>query len=296
MGDTKFIKMHVAAYYHCEISPQFIKALSTSLNRLMFFSVITMSEAKPKDSAPEKEDKEKGNPLFGMVDKALEGIRKFLAEQKLLKFSDELTYLMLRKGIDILKSTFMPMKIEGQENVPDFKPAIITGIVEQPVELFLAMALSPRKMHFMVPVKMFDTPGLKPLLEAIGAYRGTTSQDDMEPIQKTIEFLNKDKDLVAMIPVDNGEREKLEKSISGVLKFAAGIPCPIVPFASTSLKKYKLGKTIHVKVGDPITVDPRIKREERHTLATQIVDKILAMKKEIEEIKEEEPSMAAKKE
>jgi 1-acyl-sn-glycerol-3-phosphate acyltransferase len=252
-----------------------------------------MSEEKPKDGATK--EKKEGNPLLGMVDKVLEGARKFLADQKMLKMADELTYLALRKGIDALKATFVPMKIDGQENVPEFKPAIICSIVEQPMELFLATSLTPRKVHFMVPVKMFKTPGLKPLLDAIGAFRSTESQDDMEPIQKTIEFLNQDKDLVAMIPLDSGEREKLDKSISGVLKFAAGIPCPVIIYAATPLKSFKLGKSIHFKVAEPITVKANIKREERHTLAIQIVDKILAMKKEIAEFKDEEASSAPKK-
>jgi 1-acyl-sn-glycerol-3-phosphate acyltransferase len=255
-----------------------------------------MSEEKEKPKDGETKEKKEGNPLLGMVDKVLEGTRKFLAEQKLLKMADELTYLLLRKTVDALSSTFIPMKVEGQENVPEFKPAIICSIVEQPMELFLAAKLTPRKVHFMVPVKMFSTPGLKPLLDAIGAFRSTTSQDDMEPIQKTIEFLNQDKDLVAMIPLDNGERERLDKSISGVLKFAAGIPCPVIVYAATPLKSFKLGKTLHFKVAEPITVKANIKREERHTLATQIVDKILAMKKEIAEIKDEESSTAPKKE
>jgi 1-acyl-sn-glycerol-3-phosphate acyltransferase len=252
-----------------------------------------MSEEKPKDAATT--EKKEGNPLLGMVDKVLEGARKFLADQKMLKMADELTYLALRKGIDALKATFVPMKIDGQENVPEFKPAIICSIVEQPMELFLATSLTPRKVHFMVPVKMFKTPGLKPLLDAIGAFRSTESQDDMEPIQKTIEFLNKDKDLVAMIPLDSGEREKLDKSISGVLKFAAGIPCPVIIYAATPLKSFKLGKSIHFKVAPPITVKANIKREERHELAIKIVDQILQMKKEIGEIKDEESSSASKK-
>ncbi|MEX2719612.1 MAG: lysophospholipid acyltransferase family protein [Candidatus Sigynarchaeota archaeon] len=251
------------------------------------------SEEKPKDG--ETKEKKEGNPLLGMVDKVLEGARKFLAEQKMLKLADELTYLALRKSVDFLSSTFIPMKIDGLEHVPEFKPAILCSIVEQPIELFLATKLTPRKIHFMVPVKMFETPGLKPLLDAIGAFRSTTSQDDMEPIQKTIEFLNQDKDLVAMIPLDNGERERLDKSISGVLKFAAGIPCPVIIYAATPLKGFKLGKSIHFKVAEPISVKPNIKREERHELAAKIVDQILAMKKEIAEAKDEEQSSAKKK-
>jgi 1-acyl-sn-glycerol-3-phosphate acyltransferase len=257
-----------------------------------------MSDGKMKDQTTEekKHEKKESNPLFGMINSVMEGARKFLAQQKLLTLADELTYLALRKGIDALKTTFVPMKIEGQENVPEFKPAIICSIVEQPMELFLAASLTPRKLHFMVPQKMFDTPGLKPLLEAIGAFRSTTSQDDMEPVQKTMQFLNVDKDLVAMIPLDSGDREKLDKSISGVLKFAAGIPCPIIIYASTPLKTFKLGKSINIKVAEPITVKSNIKREERHVLAAQIVDKILAMKKELAERKDEEAATGPKKE
>jgi len=250
-----------------------------------------MSEDTTSNDA-QVEKKEKGNPLLGMLDKALEGARKFLADQKLLKFTDELTYMFLRKGIDMLKSTFVPMQIDGLENVPDFKPAIICSIVEQPIELVLAASITPRKVHFMIPPKMFDMPGLKPLLESIGAYRSTTSQDDMEPIQRTMEFLNQDKDLVAMIPIDSGDREKLDKAMSAILKFAAGIPCPLVPFASTSLKKYKLGKAIKIRIAEPIEVNPKIKRDQRHTMASQLVDKILGMKAELEEAKDEVANQA----
>ncbi|HME53246.1 MAG TPA: hypothetical protein VKM55_13570 [Candidatus Lokiarchaeia archaeon] len=250
-----------------------------------------MSEESASDAAQAEKKEEKSNPLLGMLDKTFESVRKFLADQKLLKFTDELTYMFMRKGIDMLKSTFIPMQIDGIENVPDFKPAIICSIVEQPVELFLAAAITPRKVHFMVPPKMFEMPGLKPLLEAIGAYKSTTSQDDMEPVQRTMEFLNENKDLVAMIPIDNGDREKLDKSISAILKFAAGIPCPLVPFASTSLKKYKLGKAIKIKIAEPIDVNPKIKRDQRHEMASQLVDTLLAMKAELE-TKDDESTQA----
>ncbi|NMC05265.1 MAG: hypothetical protein GYA24_08645, partial [Candidatus Lokiarchaeota archaeon] len=58
---------------------------------------------------------------------------------------------------------------------------------------------------------------------------------------------------------------------------------------------FKLGKSIHFKVAEPITVKANIKKEDRHALAAQIVDKILAMKKENAEIKDEESSSAPKK-
>jgi 1-acyl-sn-glycerol-3-phosphate acyltransferase len=238
------------------------------------------------DEAPvqpeEKEEKtSKGNPILGMVDGALKSVRKFLDQQKMLTIADELTYLAMRKSIDLLKSTFVPMKIDGIENIPEFKPAILCSIVEQPIELFLASGLTPRKVHFMVPAKMFSTPGLEPLLEAIGAYRSTESQDDMEPVQRTIQFLNTDKDLVAMIPLDTGDPERVLKSVAGVLKFAAGIPCPIVPFATTSLKGFKLGGSIGIKVGLPIEVPSNIKKDARYEMAQQLVDQIAAMKAEL---------------
>ena len=83
--------------------------------------------------------------------------------------------------------------------------------------------------------------------------------------------------------------------MSAILKFAAGIPCPLVPFASTSLKKYKLGKSIKIRVLTPVEVNPKIKRDERHAMASQLVDTILAMKAELEEEKDKEPVEASHK-
>lgn len=241
-----------------------------------------MSDPSTKDVAPEKGEAGKGNPLLNMLDNVLRSGRKFLEQQKLLKVADELAYLSARKSVEFLQNTFIPMKVEGAENVPDFKPAILCSIVEQPVELGLATVLTPRRIHFMVPAKLFETPGLKPVLEAIGAYRSTTSQEDMEPVQKTIEFLTQHKDLVAMVPIDTGEQVRLEKSISGVLKFAAGVPCPVVPYASSSLKRYKLGKEIRLKVAPAVEVKRNIKREDRHALAVTLIEQIMAMKAELD--------------
>lgn len=230
----------------------------------------------------EEEKKSQGNPILGALDSVLTGARKFLAEQKMLKAADEFAYLALRKGVDALKNTFVPMKIEGKDLVPDFQPAILCSIVEQPLELALAASLTPRKVHFMVPAKFFETPGLQPMLEAIGAYRSTKNKEDMEPVQKTVQFLTKEKDLVAMVPIDTGERERLDKTFAGILKFAAGVPCQLIPYASTSMKNFKLGGTIKIKVGEPIEVAGNIKRDARYKLAAEIVDKIMAMKQEID--------------
>nr|MDO8116600.1 hypothetical protein [Candidatus Sigynarchaeota archaeon] len=82
---------------------------------------------------PKKESK--GNPLLGFVDNVLSGARKMIAERGMLKASDELTYFAIRKLLDGLKNTFVPMKVDGQEKVPAFKPAIISSIVGTPVEL-----------------------------------------------------------------------------------------------------------------------------------------------------------------
>ena len=85
-----------------------------------------------------------------------------------------------------------------------------------------------------------------------------------------------------MIPIDNGERIRLEKSIAGVLKFAAGVPCPVVLYASSSLKNYKLGREIRLKVAPPIEVKRNIKREERQALAISMIEQIMAMKAELD--------------
>ncbi len=239
------------------------------------------------DMSEEPKKESKGNPLLGFLDNVLSGARKMINERGMLKASDEITYFAIRKLLDGLKNTFVPMKIDGAENVPAFKPAIISSVVSTPVELGLAVALTPRKVHMMVPAKMFNTPGLKPILESVGAYRSTESQDDMEPVQRTVEFLTKDKDLVAMIPIDNGDREASVKQMAGILKFCAGVPCPLVPFASTSLNKFKLGKTISIKVLDPVEVKSNIKRDERYELAGKIVDSIMAEKAQLEQEREE---------
>ncbi|MHA1714298.1 MAG: lysophospholipid acyltransferase family protein [Promethearchaeota archaeon] len=216
----------------------------------------------------------KSNPILDVVDKALVGIRKFLSEQKLLNFTDEFSYLILRKSLELLKNTFVPMKIEGTENIPIFKPAILCSIAKQPIDLFIVTALTPRKVHLMIPWKFFETPGLKPILEAFAAFRSTKSKDDMEPVQNVIKFLNQDKDLVGMIPLDEDDDEMLQKQFAGILKFAAGIPCPVIPYASTSLKHYKFGDKIRVKVGEPMEVDPKIKRDDRYALASDIITTI----------------------
>lgn len=237
----------------------------------------------------EEKQKSKGNPLLDMVDKVLVGARKFLEEQKLLKMADELSYLAIRKTVDFLKGTFVPMKIEGNENIPDFKPAILTTIADQPVDMFLVTALSPRKIHLMLPYKMFETPGLKPLLESIGAYRSTKDKEDIEPIQQTLHLLNEKQDLVAMIPVDDGERDKLVKTFgAGIVKIASGVGVPVIPYVSTPLKHFKLGGELKFNVGEPIIIKSKLSRDERYSIANDMVDKLLRMKEELRDSPEEE--------
>ncbi|MBD3187695.1 hypothetical protein GF325_12745 [Candidatus Bathyarchaeota archaeon] len=229
-----------------------------------------------------EEHEEKGNPVMSFLDKTLKGVRKFLEEKNLLNFTDELTYLGLRKMIDFLKNTFIPMEIEGKEFIPDFQPAIITSIVQEPIDLLLATSLTPRKIHFMFPAKLYESPGMKPILDSIGAFRSTKSKDDMEPIQNVIKFINEDQDFVAMIPIDDGSREKLVKQFAGIIKFAAGIPTHIIPYVGDSIREYTLGNTIRMKVAEPIKVDKKISRDDRYMLAERIIDIILGMKEDLE--------------
>ncbi len=194
------------------------------------------------------------------------------------------------------------LTIEGEEHVPLMGKAILTTISKNAMQDMLVISqLTGRKIHFMLSPKIMKHQVAGPLLKSLGAFRSTLNKDDNEPIEKVFEYLNEKGDLVAMTPEAKMDREKQVKTMASIIKFAAGVPAPIIPLAVVSepTKLFNLipSKGIKVKVGAPIPVEKSMNRDKnrdkRYELAEGIV-KIIESLKSSQEKKTDEKKTETK--
>jgi 1-acyl-sn-glycerol-3-phosphate acyltransferase len=240
--------------------------------------------AKPQDKAPEeeKEHHEKLNPVDDFIGKIRHSIKKL----PMLEKADEMFYSGVKVVAGLGIQNILDYKVEGKDNIPIVGKAILVTIADNVIfDMAAVMHLSERPVHFMLSAKMFKTPVLGSVLDGLGMYRSTIDKDDMEPVQKTMHYLNEEAALVAMTPEEKLEPEVQVKTLASIIKFAIAGGAPIIPVAIHGTKSLGWKKPLLIKVGTPIPIPAELnrekKRDERYAKAKEIVDLIHSMKESL---------------
>jgi len=221
----------------------------------------------------------KQNPIDDFIGKIRHSIKKV----SFLEKADEMFYSGVKAIAGLGIQNILSYKVEGKENIPIMGKAILLTIADNVIaDIAAIMNLSERPVHFMVSAKMFETPVLGSVLDGLGMYRSTTNKDDLEPVQKTLHYLNEEAALVAMTPEAKLDPELQIKTVASIMKFAIVAKAPIIPVAISGTKSLGWKKQLLVKVGAPIPIPNELnrgkKKDERYAKAKEIVDTILSMK------------------
>lgn len=227
-------------------------------------------------SLEEEKESEKVN-MKAMAGDFLYGALKYIGGSALMLFND--------------------LAINGQENVPLFGKAILSTISKNVMlDMLIISQVSGRKIHFMLPVKLIRNPVAGPVLKMLGMFRSTENKEDMEPIEKVFDYLNKKGDLVAMTPQAKASDEVQLKSMAAIIKFAVAADAPIIPLAIYTEQKTLFNiipsTRLKMKIGTPINFDKRLNkdkfRDERYKQAAEIIKIIDVLRIESKEEAERE--------
>ena len=178
---------------------------------------------------------------------------------------------------------FLPLKVEGYENVPKEGKAFIlpnhTGILDM---FFIGYKL-PRMVHWMAKAELFKNKFFGDILKYFGAYPVRRGAHDTSAARKTLSLLEEG-ELVGIFPQGTRARKgkPVPKAKSGALKYAIETDTPVVPVAIWG-KKRLFGK-MHVKFGEAVMLPKppegeKYSREEYLELAQKFMDDIYAMMK-----------------
>ncbi len=247
--------------------------------------------AKPPASAPKPEKPqakeaeepdgkhEKRNPIDDFIGKIRHSLKKVSIFEKI----DEMFYSGVKTVAGLGIQNILDYKVDGKDNIPIVGKAILVTIADNVIaDMAVVMQLTDRPVHFMMSPKLFETPVLSSVLDGLGMYRSTKDRDDMEPVTKTMHYLNEEAALVAMTPEAKAEPEVQVKTLASIIKFAIAGSAPIIPIAIKGTKSLGWKKPLSVKVGVPIPIPADLnrekKRDERYAKAKEIVDLINSMK------------------
>lgn len=192
---------------------------------------------------------------------------------------------------------FNDLTINGNENIPLFGKAILTTISKNVMlDMLIISQVSGRKIHFMLHPKLIKNPVAGPVLKMLGMFRSTESKEDIEPVEKVFDYLNKKGDLVAMTPEAKLTDEVQLKSMAAIIKFAVAADAPIIPIAIYTEQKTLFNiipsTRLKMKIGTPINFDKRLNkdkfRDERYKQAAEIIKIIDVLRLEGKEESERE--------
>lgn len=250
----------------------------------------TEQEPTPEDTAagPDSDKQVQGGKSGKLhpIDGFLQNIRSSLKKMPLLDKIDDIFYNGVKVAAGLGFQYITKFQVDGRDNIPIIGKAILVTIADNAVlDMSVIMQLSGRAVHFMMSPKLFKTPGVRTVLDSLGMYRSTTDKDDMEPVERTLRYLNEEGALVAMTPEAKLDQEVQVKTVASILKFAIAANAPIIPIAIYGTRSPGWKKPLRVKVATPMPISAQLqrerKRDERYAKAKEIVDLIHQMKQEL---------------
>lgn len=185
---------------------------------------------------------------------------------------------LLRFFLKIFFCTFLPVKVEGLENVPAEGKVLIlpnhTGILD----MFMVGYRLPRLVHWMAKAELFNNKILASIITYLGAYPVNRGAHDTAAARKTLELLEEGK-MVGIFPQGTRARKgkPLPRAKSGAVKFAVETDTLVVPVAIWGNKRI-FGK-MYVKFGEAFKFPQpaegeKYTREQYLEMAQNLIDNI----------------------
>jgi len=179
-------------------------------------------------------------------------------------------------------------KLTGKQNIPAKGPFILAANHQSYLDFILLCGVSSRHLRFLAAEKFYHSSFWRPIMEYTGQIRVDRHKkgNKEEVFQRGLEVLEKGEALAIFPQGTRSRNGKIEKTYTGVAKFALKAGVPVVPVGIKGAftawppeKKPKFKKIVSIHIGEPIKFnnyrkdqyqDPKILREVTNQIMLQI--------------------------
>ena len=174
---------------------------------------------------------------------------------------------------------FLP-KIEGKENIPKKKAAILAGNHKSNLDCFLVILSTRRCVHFLAKAELFKLSFFNWFFRNSGLIPVYRNGKDRKALETAIQYLQSG-ELVGVFP--EGRLNKISKTTVlpfkiGAVKMASETGCPIVPFTIKG-KYIPFAHSIEIVFGDPYYVEENNLEEANKILERKVCSQLNGRKK-----------------
>ncbi len=174
-------------------------------------------------------------------------------------------YLFLKLLLAPIIKLIWIKKITGQENLPKSGPFIIAANHQSYFDFISLVCVLPHKLTFLAAEKFFVSKFWRPIMEYTGQIKLERYSGDSkdQASQLALEVLKHGK-VLAIFPQGTRSRTgEIEKTYTGVAKFALQAKAPVIPIGikrtfevmPPQAKKPKFKKIIELHIGQPMEFD-----------------------------------------
>jgi 1-acyl-sn-glycerol-3-phosphate acyltransferase len=229
------------------------------------------NEKTPPAGAPPEEHEKTANLLESLkVDETIEKIRSQLSTMNLLDVLDKSLVLFSSPWLQIALKLLFQFDVSGASNIPKEGGAIIVMNHQTDLDPFFLNLGINKKVYWFVKQKNVNIPVVKSLVPAFGIIPMKDDMSETDAAMKIIEYL-KAGQMVGLFPegkpTEDGSLHKFHRFPA---RFCLELKVPYIPVAivggieayppHSKLWSPKLGKKIELRIGAPVTLDPKLKQ------------------------------------
>ncbi|MDR0977765.1 MAG: 1-acyl-sn-glycerol-3-phosphate acyltransferase [Endomicrobium sp.] len=177
----------------------------------------------------------------------------------------------------ILFKSFYRWHIEGTENIPRSKGAIIAPNHISFFDPPLTGSAMKRPLYFMAKKELFDIPVFGWIIKRTNAFPVKRGVQDVSAMKHAFSLL-KEGHLLLMFPEGTRSKDgKLGKARGGTGMVACNAQVPLVPVKIENTNKMLEFKQIKIKYGKPIYPPTDFSKDDYVALSQKVLDRISQM-------------------
>jgi len=175
-------------------------------------------------------------------------------------------------------------KAEGLENIPKKGPCIIAANHSSYFDFICLIAVVPRRIRFLAAEKFFRSKFWYPLVKLTGQIKVDRQDKNKEEVYSKVYSTLKKGKIIGIFP--EGTRSpsgKIEKTYTGVAKFAIKAKVPVVPVGISGTynimsrfdKRPKFRKAIEINIGKPLAFKEYYIKETNRDIFAEVTNKVV---------------------
>ncbi len=193
-------------------------------------------------------------------------------------FPQKVIYALAYAFVFIVFHIFMPTKVIGNREQLKKGPCLYYSNHISRLDPFLTHFLvMPRRVFILAKTELFKNRALQYLIHALGAISVDRGNSDLGAMKAVLDLLNKGQ-AVSIYPEGTRVRNpdlSLGEFQQGVAMIAHRSGVPVIPVYFDHGNRYRIGKRIKVKIGDPIDLSAyqgrKIRREDLENITNLMV-------------------------